>query len=445
MTRFLDLAGLALLVMWPTVAAAQDVLTLPQAVQETLLHNHQLRAAHASVQESDARVALSRSAFLPRISFVESWQRGNQPVFVFSSLLSSRQFAAGNFAIDALNSPGATGLFRGAVAVEQMLFDGGRTRASVTSAALQRQIASLSADATQADLIVSITDAYGRVVTARAAMKSADTAVSLAEEDRARGTLRRDAGMLNDADVLALNLHLAEVRERRIRATGDEVMARAELNRLMGSPIDRSYDVQEEAAPSAHAAHEAESLEALFALAEGNRPDLKRAATAEDVADAGRRQARAAWSPQVVAQAGVETNGTRVNDRAASWLVGGELRWSFSTGGAQFAERRAAAAAKDRARAEREAARAGAQVEIVAAQQRLASARARGAVAAEALAHAHESQRIVRDRFEAGLASASDVLRAAAAVSDAEVRRVSALVDTNVGSAMLDRAIGRQP
>jgi outer membrane protein TolC len=56
-----------------------------------------------------------------------------------------------------------------------------------------------------------------------------------------------------------------------------------------------------------------------------------------------------------------------------------------------------------------------------------------------------ESQRIVRDRFDAGIASSADVLRAAAAVLDADVRRVSALVDAVASRAALDRAVGRQP
>ena len=37
----------------------------------------------------------------------ETWQRGNQPVFVFGSLLNQRRFTAADFALDALNHPDA--------------------------------------------------------------------------------------------------------------------------------------------------------------------------------------------------------------------------------------------------------------------------------------------------------------------------------------------------
>jgi len=437
------LMTLSLALSWPTLLFAQEPLTLRQAIQETLARNPALRGSHAGARESDARAAQVRSAFFPRLSVGEAWQRGDQPVFVFSSLLSSRRFSAANFAIDALNAPAPTGFFHGTVSIEQLVFDGGRTRASAAAAGLQHDMASLSADDAASGLAVATARAYGRVLSATAARQAADAAIAAGQEDVTRATLRRDAGSLSDADVLAVVVHLAETRQRRIQADGDTAVAKAELNRLMGSPIDREYDVQEPAAPAAPA--EALPLAALFAEADTARPDLKRAAAAERLADAGRRQARGSWYPQVVAQAGVEANGTRLSERASSWVVGGEVRWNLSTGGAEFAQRRAALEAAARARAERDDARAAAQVEIVTALRRLESARARQAVGRATVEQARESQRIVRDRFEAGLASTSDLLRTAAAVVDAETQRIAALVDAIVSSAMLERAIGRNP
>jgi outer membrane protein TolC len=429
--------------VWPALLFAQEPLALRQAVQEALAHNPSLQGAQAGAREADARAAQTRAAFFPRVSFSESWQRGDQPVFVFSSLLSSRRFTAANFAIDSLNSPGATGYFRSAVSIEQVLFDGGRTRASATSAAVQHDIARLSADEAAANLSVSATQMYGRVLTATATMQAAEAAVSAAQEDLTRATLRRDVGTLSDADVLAVAVHLAETRQRRIQAAGDAAIAKAELNRLMGSPIDRDFAVQEPVASAP--AGDAPSLSSLFADAETARPDLKRAAAAEELADAGRRQARSAWYPQVAAQASLDANGTSLSERASSWIVGGEVRWTLSTGGAELAQRKAAIEATARVRAGRADALAAAQVEIVTALRQLESARARQDVSRAAVEQARESQRIIRDRFEAGLASTSDVLRTATAVFNAEIQRVSALVDAIVSSAMLDKAVGRNP
>ncbi len=91
----------------------------------------------------------------------------------------------------------------------------------------------------------------------------------------------------------------------------------------------------------------------------------------------------------------------------------------------------------------RDDARARAEVDVVAALQQVTTARARQTVGAAAVAQARESQRIIRDRFDAGLAPVTDVLRAASAVLDADARRVTALVDLVTGTARLNLALGR--
>ena len=86
----------------------------------------------------------------------ESWQRGNQPVFVFSSLLAQRQFTAADFALGALNHPDAVDNFRSAVTVEQSLFDG-TTRASVAAAGIGHEMATASRTMVDHELAASVT------------------------------------------------------------------------------------------------------------------------------------------------------------------------------------------------------------------------------------------------------------------------------------------------
>ncbi len=433
---------LVLATVAPLSAAAQEGLTLDQAVQAALTQNASLRAARATRDEADARIREARSGFFPRLTFTESWQRGDQPVFVFSSLLSARRFGAENFAIDALNHPDPVGFFRGTVGVEQLLFDGGRQRSTAEAGVLRRDIAGLAADEAAAGLALATTQTFGRVIAAQAARHAAEAGVAAAREDLARAERRRDAGMVTDADVLGLAVHVADLEQRAIQAEGDGAVARAELNRLMGAPIDRDYQFVEPVATQGAPGAESR-LAALFAEADAARPEIRRAAAARQLADTGRRQARAALIPQVAAQAGFDVSGTRINDRASSWLVGGEVRWTFSLGGAELAQTKAAIEAAARARAEADDARSAVHVEVVSALRRLEAARARQAVGRAAVEQARESQRIIRDRFDAGIVGVNDVLRASTAVLDADTQRISALVDAMSSEAMLRRALGR--
>src|SRR5688572_22230482 len=108
----------AVAVLAAPVLFAQELLTVDRAVQEALANNASLRASRAGVSETDARVVEARAGLFPRVSVAETWQRGDDPVFVFSSLLAARKFASTNFAIDALNHPDPIGFFRNSIAVE---------------------------------------------------------------------------------------------------------------------------------------------------------------------------------------------------------------------------------------------------------------------------------------------------------------------------------------
>jgi outer membrane protein TolC len=426
-----------------SVLFAQQPLTLEQAVQDALAHNAGLRAVRTGVSEAEAHVDEARSGWFPRISVAETWQRGDQPVFVFSSLLSARQFAAANFAIDALNHPDAIGFYRTSIALEQLIFDAGRA-AAIDGAKYRRDIAQFASDEASAALMLATVQTYGRTLVAEAAQRAAETALEAGREDLTRTTQRRDTGVASDADVLALVAHVADLQQRAIQQRGEAAVSRAELNRLMGVPIDREYQV----APPPEAdgiALAATSVDVLLAEAERSRPELRRAAAAEQLADADRESARAALIPRVAAQAAFDISGTQFNDRASAWLVGAEVRWNVSLGGAEAARLRAVTDARSRAAAEAEDRRAAVQVEVVTALRRLQAATARRSAGVAAVDQARESQRMTRDRFDAGLATVTDVLRAASAVVDAESQRVSAVVDAMVSEATLRRALGRSP
>jgi len=328
------------------------------------------------------------------------------------------------------------------IAVEQVLFDGGRTGAGLDAARGVEAMATAGADEHALSLASQVATAYGQVLTAEAARSAAEGAAKAAAEDVARAERRREAGTVTNADVLSLQVHLAAMHQQVIEATGHAAVARAQLNRLRGAPVDAEFIVQEPA-PSTPAG--GREWSALAAEAIANRPELRRGEGGVTLAESGRRQAKSAWWPQVAAQAAYQYDGLNFSDRASSWVVGGEARWAFSTGMGERAAMRAAAAAEQRARASRDEARAAVQVEVLSAVRQLESAEARERVARATVAQAVESQRILRDRYEAGMAGVQDVLSASAAVLSAEMSRTSAVVDRIVAQAALDRAIGRRP
>ena len=424
------------------VLYAQEPLTVDRAVQAALGQNASLRATRAAVTEADARIAEVHSGWYPRLSVTETWQRGDQPVFVFSSLLAAREFGPANFAIDALNHPDPIGFFRTSIAVEQLVFDGGRQGSAVDSATYRREMAQLSSEEASAAVALATVQGYGRVLIAESSQRAAESALEAAREDLRRAENRRDTGVATDADVLALRAHVADLEQQAIEHQGEAAVSRAELNRLMGVPIEQEYQIAPPSDSDTSASATA-SVETLMAEAARNRPEIRRATTAQQAADADRSGARAGLLPQVAVQAAFDVSGTQFNDRSSAWLAGAAVRWNLSLGGAERAQLQAATNARVRASAEADAARAAVEVEVMTAFRRLQSANARRAAGRAAVEQARESQRIVRDRFDAGLAGVTDVLRASSGVIDAENHRISAAVDAVVSEAMLRRALGR--
>jgi outer membrane protein TolC len=422
----------------PTPLAAQAFLSLPDAIARARQHNLDARAAALAESEAGHRVDQARAGYFPRVDLAETWQRGDQPVFVFSSLLAQRDFAAENFAIDALNYPAATDNFRLALTVEQALFDpvvGPRAKA----AGLGHQMATLDRTRLAQDLAVSVTGAYGRVLAAVAIRGAAAAAVEAAESDLRVARDRRDAGRVTDADVLQVEVHIARARERQIRATADERIARATLNHLLGEPLDSHLALD----PAPDAAVTAGEPTALEAEAVASRTDVKLAGLREQLAEASIASAKAGFLPTVAAQGGWEANGGEWTDRASSWVVGVSARINLFQGLADRAKLAESRQLAERRAVERAKAETTARLEVRAASARLDAARAASEVGRAAASQARESRRIIRDRYEAGLVDVTALLRAAEAVTEAEARETASRVDVLTAAAALARALGR--
>ena len=82
---------------------AQDPLSLRDAVRLAIRENKAIAGTTAGARASEARITQARGGMLPKINYSESFTRSDNPVFVFSSLLTQHQFGVENFAIGALN------------------------------------------------------------------------------------------------------------------------------------------------------------------------------------------------------------------------------------------------------------------------------------------------------------------------------------------------------
>jgi outer membrane protein TolC len=419
-------------------ASAQSPLSLSEAIARAKAHNPDAGSAAAAEREAGERVRQARGGYFPKVDVTESWLRGNQPVFVFSSLLAQRQLAPADFARDALNHPEATDNFRAAVSVEQSLFDR-TTSANVRAASIGRDMAATSRQLVDHDLTAAVTDAFGGVLIAAATARAAAATVETARADRELAGNRRDVGRVTDADVLQLDVYLARTLELQVQATSDERIARARLNQLMGEPLNTRFSL-DLAAPEF--AVDLTNPARLEEEALKNRPDVALAVQQQQLAAAMVDAARAAFLPQVTAFGGWELNGGAWKSRSSSWMAGAVARVNLFHGLADKARLAEARELRVRRALERDKAETMARLDVEMAVARLEAARASEAVGRAAADQARENRRIIRDRYESGLTDAATLMRSADAIQKADTQQTTWRVNVLTATAALQRAIG---
>ncbi|MCC6862112.1 MAG: TolC family protein [Bryobacterales bacterium] len=419
---------------------AQSPLSLKDAVRMALEKHPAVEASRAGEQAAGTRIRQARSGYLPKLNYSESWQRSNNPVFVFSSLLTQHQFTEQNFRIDTLNRPDALNNFQSQLIVDQVLYDAGQTGKAVKAANLAHGIASESKRRTDLDVIMNTTRAYYGAVLASENVKVAQESVKSAEADLQRAEAVRAAGMATDADVLSIRVHLAGMREQAIRAANDLEVARAALNEALGLPLDTRFDLSTPLAPAAPPAQEAAGFEKE---AVEQRPEARQAELAEDLARTQLDTARSSLLPQVFFRGAFEADRQRfINRGGANWAAGVSLRWNLFNGFADKARIDEALLLERRAQAEKQRAENGIRLQVRKARLDLQSAGERIEVTRAAVAQAEESHRIIQNRYQNGLTTVTELLRSEAALLAARTRHLAAIHDQKIASAALLEAAG---
>ena len=175
---------------WGAALYAQAPLTLAEAVRISLEKHPSIAATRSGISAAEARLRQAKSGWLPKVNYQESWQRSNNPVFVFSSRLMQRRFTEQNFAINDLNHPDSINNFQSMVSVDQTLFDAGQTGNAKRAAELGRQMATEDRRRVEQDLIGRVARIYHAVLLTGELVRVAEEAVKSAEADLARAEAR---------------------------------------------------------------------------------------------------------------------------------------------------------------------------------------------------------------------------------------------------------------
>jgi len=415
-------------------------LTLREAVSIALKNNPAAQSADAYAEAVRHALAGAKAGYYPRVDFSEGFTRGNNPVYVFSSLLMQRQFTEQNFALGLLNFPPPLDNFRTQFAASLPLYDAGQNSRRVRDARLEAQEAQHGLERTRQQVIFGVINAYLNELLARESAGVAEASAKSTEEDLARAQTRQEQGQALLSDVLSARVHLAQAKEDLIRAGNDVAVAQAEFNVAMGLAEDAPNQVQ---GSLSEAIFQSGSLPDRQQRALAARADYQQVLIGKEKASNTLSKARAEFLPTINAFGSWEVdNQTFVARGGNSWAAGATLNFNLFDGGARRARVAESHARERQAEALRAQMASAIRLQVRQAFLNLTAARERVEVSRESASQSQESLRILADRYGSGLASITDVLAAETAHARARRDFLSSVYDYRIAFAGLELATG---
>lgn len=423
--------------VYPATSRAADALTIDEAVRIALDEHPALAIAAANERIAFTRVREARAAWLPAVEVSETYARGNNPVFVFGSLLEQGRFGPSNFDPHFLNNPPSLQNYRSALSIRYPLFDQWRRVDAARQASLGVSIAEAQTSAARQSRTFEVLRAFYGAILAAEEKHAAEEAVRSAEADTKRIQNRVDAGLLVLSDLLAAKVQLAAFQQRDIAAAGELAIARRALAITIGRPHERFEPAG--ALPTLDVP--LGDLGALLASGTQSRSDVRAAALEARIAASQSHTANGALLPRLDAFASWGASGQSFSEHNSDHTVGVVASWRFPNPAASGERARAVEAMKAAAARNEETASA-AELEIVTSWEHARAAEGRRTIAAATIAQAEEALRIVHDRYEQGLTPITEVLRAQSSLVEAKVLHFRALYDHTIAYAQLLRATG---
>jgi outer membrane protein TolC len=246
------------------------------------------------------------------------------------------------------------------------------------------------------------------------------------------------AGLAVESDRMSAQVNLAACKQSLIAAEGDRELAWAELRQAMGTPDlpeTRLAPIEEHDFPQG-------DLQQELKTAASTRKDLAAMGEADQAQGAATSAARLNYGPHVNVYGNLENDASSVGGaNGNNWVAGVEVSIDLLPLGkhAQLAHENAASA---RVKAQLESYRQRVRVEVDQAHIQLETARQSMQTAHAAIDQATESLRIIRNRYEAGLATITDLLRAEDAQRQAQTSYWRAVYGNTVAYAQLLFATG---
>ncbi|MGD0911355.1 MAG: TolC family protein [Terracidiphilus sp.] len=389
-------------------AVAQQPLTIRQAVNVALRQSPEAAISLADEQEARTAATMARTQLLPQLNFTEDISRGNDPVYAFGTRLRQRQFTQADFALNSLNFPQAIGNFSTRFSGSWTAFDSFKTQKEIHRADLSRESAFSNAKATDQQIVFRVVGAYQQVLYAQREIDVAQheqetAAVMLTSVDE-----HVKAGLAVESDRMSAEVNVSARKQELIAAQGDLELAWAQLRDAMGDPELNATELK----PIEPHTFQQNTLEEEVAAAEKARPDLQALGQEQSAQASALGAAKSDFGPRVSAYGNWEEDQSSfAGPGGNNWVAGVQISVDILPIGKRAQLAREAVAMR-KIDAQVATSQQHLRLEVSQAHIHLKTAELSQETAQAAMDQSAESLRILKNRYGAGLATITDLLRA---------------------------------
>ncbi|MEW9899101.1 TolC family protein [Chitinivorax sp. PXF-14] len=416
------------LIALPSVQAE----TLDQAWAEALASSQVLKSSAQQQRAAAATLSAAQGARWPSLSVESAYTRLNEAPAVSASLPLPAPLP------HELTLPISDERFHTrAATVTLPLFTSGRIHYGIEAARAGVAMSDAESQRTAQDVKLAVTEAYFNVLRARQLREVARHLVDGMQRHRHDVEQFYRQGLVAKADLLTIDVALADARQKQIQADNAVDLSAAAYNRSLQRPLGQTVALDD-----TQLAADARSLDELTALAQRTRPELAQLEQARSALSAQARMTRGEDGPQVALIGGYQhlENPYLKQDSFRSLSIG--VKWNVFDGGV-VRHRAAALDAKAEAlQAQQDDARSWIALDVRQAYNNQREAQARLELATSTVAQAEEALRVARDRYANSLAPQSEVLDAETREANAQSNYHNARYDLQLAVVRIRRAVG---
>ena len=411
---------------------ANRPLTLSDCIRIALQANPAGRSAAAGLQGAKEAVGEALAPYYPELGLQTAYHR-----------FQSHAFLPGWVKIPP-GSPtvvGPTDDWLGGLRARYTLYDFGERKALGQVARARQGLAEEEQSRVRQDIILGVYYGFYGLTSALEAREVAEQNLDRSRDHLRLTNLRKEAGAVPKADVLRAQVEVSNAQLALVRAENLIRLARGNMNLSLGRPPEKPVEV----APAAQLPIRPEKMDLSLSLDQAvqSRPEIKGALKKIEVSQSNIQAAKSAYGPRLRAEGSYGWRDSDFLPQDEDWAVGVILEWPLFTGYAR--KHRLARAKADLSKEEAEAERL-----KLAVRQEVWNAFSRVTEVYQTLEttqilvqDALESQRLSRERYEAGAGTITELLDAQTALARSQASRVEAEWDYQIALAQYKRATGQ--